>query len=88
MKAGIEENEIPNPIRPKDTWEVDEEKEERIENMEEGEEEGRNARYKENEYVPTDKEVENHVAQGHAIFRKWCQHCVSGRGWMTHTGGK
>ena len=30
--------------------------------------------------MPTQKEVENHLAQGHAIFRKWCKHCVFGRG--------
>ena len=28
---------------------------------------------------PTEKEIEDHYASGHAVFRNWCTHCVKGQ---------
>ena len=33
--------------------------------------------------APTEKEREDHVASGHAVFRAWCRHCLAAKGRMS-----
>ena len=58
----------PRSVRPSENPEGEEMESEEVEK----------SRVRETESVPSAKEVEEHNVD-HAVFRRWCPHCVKGR---------
>ena len=50
----------------------------REDRREDGGEEGREVKVRKRPATVSQKEVEEHNAQGHILFRDWCAHCVRG----------